>query len=412
MNMTPHILGVATLLLVACDLGKTNLGELPDSTDSTDDGGATDSTDEGGSADSTDDGATAACEPAWTVTPPIRDGAQTVASAVLGLEDGFVLGGAPTAAAVTRVDASGDQLWSTPLREAPTYITDLAITPSGGYVAVAQSMSLTSASGEQLLVGAFSAEGELLWETELGSAHYMALMHGDVLVHPDGGYVVSWDDSQENGNDPDLALARLDVDGAPLWSIRYPLAPDSPAAINWAQAAMTLLGDGSILQLTSNGEHLRLVRTDIDGGLISDALVGDVVAWPKDVQALPDGGVLVLANNLDDVLLLEVDPGGVVSTTHTYVGGGGSFADAIMWDPTQDALLIAGEARDATLGYSRPWTLVVDRQGNELHNAIDEQVPGGVSGARDVATLPSGGFVVSRHSGALIYETVVPCIPQ
>jgi hypothetical protein len=373
---------LAGLVLVACDLGNTKLGDLTAGDD---------------------------CGDSWTVRTAFHQTGYTFAGAVLALDDGFLLGGAEASDRVAHVDASGHSLWSTELgAQSEADILDLVPASDGGYVAIVHALDLVYDSRRQLRVVGLSAGGELEWESSLGSAHYMAWATGDVLAHPEGGYVVSWEDSVEDGNDPRMVLARIDEVGTPSWSVAYPLAAGSVAGENWSHGTAALLGDGSILQLAADDGRLRLLRTNADGGLMSDALVEDTVAYPRDMVVLPDGAVLVLAVDVEQSVLLEVETDGTLVATHGYSGGGDiSSLDCMMWDPTVDALYMGGEARIPPADVTRPWTVLVDRQGNEIYNAIDADNSAAL--VVDVARLPSGGFVASRFHGVNI-ETVETCV--
>jgi hypothetical protein len=406
LNSNSKTLLAWALMLVACDLGKTNLGDL--NSEATDDGDA-ETTDDGGSETTDDgdaettDGGGAGCTVEWGVSPAVRDGDWTTAHAVLALDDGFVLGATPSSGDVTRVDADGVTQWTAELGVAgQAFVKDVLLDHDGGYVAAIADYDPMQPSGQKLRAVRLSPSGEPEWDIDLGEAHYMAWMEADVLLHPDGGTVVSWHD-----NEPRLVLARLDEQGGVAWTAAHSLAAGSATASNFVHGAAALLGDGSILQLTTEGVDPRLVRTAADGSPVSDAVVEDV-GLPIDLTVLPDGTILLLTN-YTEVMVLEVEPDGTVVSTRGFWGGDGSFGDVMAWDPTYDALVIGGSARDEDMGWERPWTLVVDLDGNELYNALELDEPNGPTSALDVSRIPSGGFVVSRHGGSLYYETVLPC---
>jgi len=393
MSLNTKTFLAASLLLAACDTGRTNLGTLVAKGE--------------GSGE---------CEEGWSMTTPVRNDEWYAAPAVLGIDDGFLLGGTPRAGEVTRLDAEGDVQWTTKLGEPGlASVKDILQADDGDFIVSIHDHDSTQASGREVRAARVSPSGEIEWNVHLGSAHFMAWVEADVMHHPDGGFLVSWHDSMDDGLSPSTALARIDDQGSILWTVEHDLSPDSPTAINWALGAAAVLGDGSVLQLTSDGPYLRLLRTAADGSPISDARVHDVttdqdlVAWPKDIVALPDGGVLVLANDGAQVMVIEVEPGGSIRSTHVYAGGDDPFGDVLAWDPEHEALLLAGNARDDGKGWSRPWVVVTDREGDVLFEAlhIDDSLQ--VSTAYDASWLPSGGFIVSRHGESMVYETVVPC---
>lgn len=350
----------------------------------------------------------AECIDGWRTTTAVRDGSTGGHSAgpVLALENGDYVYGFAQHAVVSRLRADGSFVWgSSPEPFLNSGIAGLALAPDGRIIVAAPVFDDTLPSMSALWVGAFTADGAQQWYTTVGPAHYEWGASADVLVHPDGGYVVSWHDSQAEGADPQLRLARLDDGGAILWSTEHPLAPDSDIGQWWAEGAAGLLPDGSIVQVTLDGDRSRLVHTAADGTLVSDAVIDDVEGWPMDLLVLPDGGVLVAANHTGRAMLLEVDPAGAVLQLHEY-GDSDPFFGSMAWDPVLEVLYLGGTDRD-TAGQQRPWTLLVDREGDVLASYLDPD--GGDWFARGAVARPDGGFVASRDADALLLETTTPC---
>ena len=350
---------------------------------------------------------TAACNgqcDAWGVETLIHDSHRSSAEAILGFDDGMMMGGSPTAQSLTRLDDYAHTRWS--VEPGLGEIKDVIEAPDGGFVITASGGSGVHDSGNSLWVGRVSPDGELTWESMLGAAHYMAWMKANVLAHPEGGYVVSWYDSEAEGANTGLLLARIDDLGTPLWVLDQPSPGGYPTPSHGMQGGMGLLPDGDILQLTTEGQDLRLVRTGADGRLVSD-LVLPVAASPADLLVLPDGSVLALANSPIESMLLEIEPeDGWISMSHTLSLGEDRFLHAMQWDPLHEVLYLGGTARAA--GRSRPWTLVIDRDGSEIASVIDEELT--VGGPLDVSALSSGGFAVVRHGGASLHlEAALPC---
>jgi len=341
---------------------------------------------------------------AWGVATLIHDSHRSSAEAILGFEDGMMMGGSPSAQSLTRLDDYAHTRWS--VEPGLGELKDVIEGSDGGFVFVAVGGSGLHDSGKALWVGRVSPDGERTWETMLGPAHYMAWMKGNVLVHPDGGYVVSWYDSEAEGANTGLRLARIDEQGASAWQLDHPSVTGYLSPSHGMQGGMGLLPDGDILQLTTEGQNLRLVRTGADGRLVSD-IVLTVAAQPADLLVLPDGSVLALANTSSEAMLLEIEPeDGWISMAHTLSLGEDRFLHAMQWDPLYELLYLGGTAPAA--GSSRPWTLVIDRDGSEIASVIDEELT--VGGPLDVSARPTGGFAVVRHGGASLHlETALPC---
>lgn len=341
---------------------------------------------------------------AWGVATLIHDSHRSSAEAILGIDDGMMMGGSPTDPSLARLDDYAHTRWSVEVGLGE--IKDVIEAPDGGFVIVASGGSGLHASGKSLWVGRVSPDGELTWESMLGAAHYMAWMKANVLAHPEGGYVVSWYDSGAEGDDTGLQLARIDDLGTPSWALEHPSETGYLGPSHGMQGGMGLLPDGDILQLTTEGQDLRLIRTGADGRLVSD-LVVPVAARPADLLVLPDGSVLVLANSSIEAMLLEIEPeDGWISMSHSLSLGENRFLHAMQWDPLHEVLYLGGTAHAA--GRSRPWTLVIERDGTEIASVIDEELT--VGGPLDVSALSSGGFAVVRHGGASLHlEASVPC---
>jgi hypothetical protein len=343
------------------------------------------------------------CE-AWGVATLIHDSHRSSAEAILGFDDGMMMGGSPTAQSLTRLDHYARTRWS--VEPGLGEIKDVIEAPDGGFVITASGGSGLHDSGKALWVGRVSPDGELTWQTMLGAAHYMAWMKANVLAHPEGGYVVSWYDSGDEGADTRLRLARIDELGASSWALDHPSASGYREPNHGMQGGMGVLPDGDILQLTTEGDDLRLVRTGADGRLVSDIVV-PVAASPADLLVLPDGSVLALANSPIEAMLLEIEPeDGWISMSHTLSLGEDRFLHSVQWDPLHELLYLGGTAHAA--GRSRPWTLVIDRDGSEIASVIDEELT--VGGPLDVSARSTGGFAVVRHGGASLHlETALPC---
>jgi hypothetical protein len=267
-------------------------------------------------------------------------------------------------------------------------------------------------SGRSLWLAEVGAGGDLLWEEVLGSLHYMAWVDIDVRIHPEGGLVVSGHDSLEDGASPSLITFRVDDAGQTVWSLSHELVPsDSPIAINWAMGAMDLLPSGDIVQLTSAGDGLRVVRTSAEGEVVWDQIYS-TATWPQDLVALPDGGILVLSMDVDEAQLTRLDGDGGIEWEQRYHYGPNSNLSAMAWDPLSERLVAVGstrgidDGRDST--WERSWILVLDGDGVVHWSHVGD--PGSPSYALDLVRDPSTTrFYFSSHGEGLHLGVVEPC---
>lgn len=345
----------------------------------------------------------------WGALTLIHTDRQTSAQAILGVEGGMVMGGAPRYSAVTRLDSAGRTLWSQDLQASRSVggeVVDVIAATGGGFVVVVHDYSFTQESERQLWVGHLTEDGEPTWETVLGPAHYFAWMKGDVQAHPEGGYVVSWHDSGAGGVGTRLRTARIDDMGTPLWSTHHWLAADSPVPGGSSRGGFALLPSGDALQLTSEAEQPRLVRLASDGTTVSDVVM-DVDGWPSDLVVLPDGAVLAAINSAMGPRLLEIEPDGTVVAELAQRSSNRQELHELQWDPVHEVLYVGGVTPDED-GTQRPWTLVLERDGTEIASELDEDLTVGV--VYDASPRPEGGFAVVRHGGATLHlELVGPC---
>lgn len=379
-------------LVTACDLGITNIGQLPASYSSVN--------------------AQQSC-PAWDVALTDKDGDQTAAHSILSLSDGMLLGGAPTSDALTRLDASGQEVWSLELgTPGHDFIADIEAAPGDAAILAMHRWDPAMPHEKQLWVGLVSAKGQLQWESVLGPAHYMANMEADIKVHPEGGYVVSWHSGEDHSSV--LELERIDDIGTPLWSTSRPLTADSMIAYHASNGAMDLLPNGDILQLTAQGDGLRLVRTAPNGDLVSDVAIPQPRLMPQELTVLPDGRVFALGNDSSRqsgvATLLEIEPDGTIVATHEYSAGEDPFLTSMHWSDAAGLLLLSGTTRDAAVGRQRQWHLAVDPDGAETWSYFDEQDWIG-DDLNDVSATADEGFIATIHGSSLrvIELTSVAC---
>lgn len=111
-----------------------------------------------------------------------------------------------------KIDPEGNEIWSSTFGEPGWIDYGEVITEAtdGGFVASGDRTKNFYTRTEDLLLVKVSANGELLWERTFDTAVHN--MHGGILRHPDGGYVVVGSTIMENETF-DVFLIRTDSEG-------------------------------------------------------------------------------------------------------------------------------------------------------------------------------------------------------
>jgi hypothetical protein len=163
-----------------------------------------------------------------------------------------------------KFDAEGNEIWSSTFGDPDIidYAQVLAATKDGGYVAAGWAVRDLITWDEDIVIVKTDESGQLLWEQIVETdAHSM---FGNVLQHPDGGYVIAG--SIFNGRNFDIFLIKTDSQGN-LTATSEPAAAAPALAVSFEQSAQTfpsvptfqiglgdLDGDGDLDAVFANGQ--------------------------------------------------------------------------------------------------------------------------------------------------------------
>lgn len=317
--------------------------------------------------------------------------------------DGFIAIGAPNNGGIAELDGAGNVVWSSvPLADG--FLHTGAPTGDGGLMVAGQTYDPASPSGKGLWLGRLDGAGTLLASHSLGATHYMAGVDIELLQHPDGGYVLSTHESLMDGEAPQLVLLRLDDEGQLVHRRATPLSPGSEVGYNWSHGAAALLPGGDVVQLTADGAHVRMIRSNGATEPVLDRVLEEIgEVWPQDIAVLPDGRIAVVALSVGHNHVILLDTEGSVLWHRTYRPERDTELSAVAHDPSTGLLHLAGTTRGADGGTQRMWLISVDTDGAlrwEHEGAV-----GTPTGITTVTALPGGGFAAAGF-GDFAYAVV------
>jgi hypothetical protein len=152
--------------------------------------------------------------PFWQAEPRDRNNQMVLRGAVVLADGGLavLLSSASTETMVFyRTDAGGRTLWRREMSGSPSLVPEkLAAMPDGGFAAC------TLYAG----VLRFSADGDLLWQTELWTAAPPRMHCRKIVVLPDDSLIVGG--NQIDGYSKSTAVLRLAIDGRIVWQLSIP----------------------------------------------------------------------------------------------------------------------------------------------------------------------------------------------
>ncbi len=219
---------------------------------------------------------------------------------------------------LVRLDANGNKVWDrsyggTSYEE----IDGLQQTADGGFVIEGQSSSGASGNKSSINYGnadcwviKIDADGNKLWENDIGGSGEEDMSYGGVSLTPDGGFILCGDSTGPNdGNKTapnhggrDCWLIRLDAAGNKLWDRSYGgTGSDQPGSVIPVRTGGLLLGASSDstatvgkTSSTLGGLDYWLVRLDENGTQIWDRSYGGTN--DDDLSnglETPDGGFVI-----------------------------------------------------------------------------------------------------------------------
>jgi hypothetical protein len=301
------------------------------------------------------------------------------ASAVLAVQDGFVLAGFRDADA----DLGGARMWlvrtaidGTPQWDAAyggagsTWAEAIALRPGGGFALAGGAIAPGAGQADASLI-AVDVHGKLLWDQPIGGAkedgvHAMAALKDGYLL---AGFTASAGAGKSDG-----WLVRTSASGAVQWQQTY------GGSQNDELSALTVLKDGLALagytQSMGHGKSdLWLVRTDAAGKqLWAQAYGGAALDGARGLTVLADGSFALAGDTAGTAdiqasggtrqsWLLRLDAQGQFLSERTYgTGKAESFSNAIVAAPG-GGFALAGGTSHAAGGTYDMWLVRADASG-------------------------------------------------
>lgn len=331
---------------------------------------------------------------------------------VLPLADGGVVTvgysssvGQGTDAWAMQLDRSGHPVWQKSYG-GPAWDEwrDVALVPSGGYVAVGMTKSY-GAGDNDLWVARLDAAGDLLWQRAIGGA---ASDTGTVVIPAASGFYVVGTTSSATAGQAKVWILKLDDTGAVSWQKVYGTSDGAADAVLAADGSLWVV----VLSGTSGGFlSTVLMRLDAAGTIQwQRAYVGDhnSIFTPRSLALTTDGGAVIAGyagaypSNLYDAWAIKVDASGAIQWQVTVGGAGDDQANEIVPFGTAGYRLV-GYTNSASSANQELWVLGLDQTG-----AVVQQVALGGSGTENAnaAALSSdyrlvvGGYTNSFGAGS------------
>ncbi|RCX20655.1 hypothetical protein DFP94_103387 [Fontibacillus phaseoli] len=147
-------------------------------------------------------------------------------------DGGFVITGfsansyALASAYVLKVDGTGNEVWFKTFRfgDDNQYFNALIASPDGGYVAVGTIESMLSSEQDASVIVKLNDLGEVEWEKRQPLPGSNRSAHS-VQLSPDGAYLVNG--MQQQGNEQQAYVTKIDAEGETLWGKTYNLGYDN-----------------------------------------------------------------------------------------------------------------------------------------------------------------------------------------
>jgi len=254
-------------------------------------------------------------------------------------------------------------------------VSALASVPDGGLVLAGETGSKSRGDGvpDAWLVRA-DARGNVLWDRTFGGAKKDAA-HA-VVALADGSFAFAGSTSSPPARGMDAWLVRLEADGSQRWAHTYGTPGTDLASALLAVPAEAAGGPGFLLAGMRtdprSGEDMALARTDPDGRPLWETHFGGPGAdWAMDVERLPDGGYIVAGRTQSgpptgqDVLLVRTDAQGVPRWQRPHGGLDADAAFKVRALPG-GGFLVAGETRSKGGGERDAWLLCTDADGRHV----------------------------------------------
>ncbi len=250
---------------------------------------------------------------------------------------------------VVRADACGSPLWTLAWGgKAMDQLHTAIAAKDGGFLVAGASISESG-----VIVIKLDAQGKVVWANVYGGGIYE---FARAAVETQDGHFILAGETRSSAVNHALQLFEIDQDGKLLWMIDVGGAVEGDAAFGLTEvigadgSSQGVMAVGGVESWGSGNDDIWLLRVDGDGKILWSAAYGssgDDEA--RDVAQLPDGKGFVVTGKTDgfgvadqdeDIVVLEVGPNGDVHWMRRYGGAGFENGENVFW--TADGLAVTG----------------------------------------------------------------------
>ena len=269
---------------------------------------------------------------------------------------------------VIRTDSSGHVLWTTLLTGNATWDTGYAITEcaNGDFIIAGASNPASDASAR---VDRINANGEQIWTTLIGEPGLDVLYD---IIETSAGTILAVGTTESFGAvNEDVLILHLAPNGGVLWYRHYGGAQQDYAksVIECSDGNFAILGNTR--SFGGGNVDFWLLKIDVNGNLLVDETYGGTGSdYSGEIVEYSGGGYLMvgtaasLGDPSGDLWAIMVDEMGIEIWNETYPGGGTDRAYSVT-EATRGGFAIAGTA-DLFSGYDQVRVTRIENDGTEI----------------------------------------------
>ena len=321
------------------------------------------------------------------------------------LDGGYLVGGTTisygtgitSAAFLTKVDPSGNQIWSKTFGgTGHDYINSIYRTSDGGYIVTGMTHEIMDGD---ILVMKFDSSGNRTWtKSYAGSAGYSDTA-ASIQQTSDGGYIIagSLGVYTRSALNSDFLIMKLDPSGSQVWAKNY----DATSNENAASVQQTSDGGYIVVGHTAVDDILAMKFDSSGNRTWTKKMGGSNLDHARFVQQTSDGGYIITGDTDSygsgntDILVVKIDSSGNQTWAKTYGGSRADSASSIQ-QTSDGGYILSGSTRRPD-NYVNLVVVKIDSFGNQTWAKIF----GGNSysqSAQSVRQTSDGGYIVGGYT--------------